>query len=204
MGGRTRRKRNREAYNQRCAKVVAATLEEKRVFRTAKGRAPNNGKEPVVIELRRTRGMSKRTFNRKAKALEKLGQQGQLVRHKVPKKPGANQGPWVRNRNRNVTRQHRQNTIQQGTARHSGNPAAQDEVRRKYATMDQKPGTQGSKGMGQDPDHVHELQLGGADVPSNLSWEDAYTQRKIGKDLKQAMDDVGVEYGTPVIIRVVP
>lgn len=56
------------------------------------GRAPNNGKDPFVIELRRTRGMSKRTFDRKAKALEELGQEGKLVRHKVPRKKGPNDG----------------------------------------------------------------------------------------------------------------
>lgn len=199
---RGRRARNRAAHNQRCARVVAATLDDVKAFRTAKGGAPNNGKDPVVIELRRTRGMSKRTFDRKARALEKLGWEGKLVRHKVPKKKGAT-GQWVNPRDKGVTSKHREQTIERETALRSGDPAAQAEIRRKYAVMDPPPGSQGSSGMGQDPDHVHELQLGGADDASNLSWEDAYTQRKIGKDLKYAMDQAGVDYGTPVIIRIV-
>jgi hypothetical protein len=199
---RSRRARNRAAHNQRCARVVAATLDDVKAFRTAKGGSPNNGRDPVVIELRRTRGMSKRTFDRKAKALEKLGWEGKLVRHKVPKKKGAT-GEWVNSRDRNVTARHRQDAIERGTSQHTGNPAAQEEVRRKYAVMNPPPGSEGSRGMGQDPDHIHELQLGGADEASNLSWEDAYTQRKIGKDLKYAMDQAGVDYGTPVIVRIV-
>ncbi|WP_030160402.1 hypothetical protein [Glycomyces sp. NRRL B-16210] len=181
---------------------MAATLDDVKVFRTAKGGAKNNGKDPVVIELRRTRGMSKRTFDRKARALEKLGSEGKLVRHKVPKRKGQD-GDYVNPRDRSVTSKHREETINRETAKHTGDPAAQAEVRRKYAVMDPPKGSEGSKGMGQDPDHIHELQLGGPDNASNLSWEDAYTQRKIGKDLKYAMDQAGVEYGTPVIVRIV-
>jgi hypothetical protein len=199
---RGRRARNRKAYNQRCARVVAATLDDVKAFRTAKGGAPNNGKDPVVIELRRTRGMSKRTFDRKARALEKLGQEGKLVRHKVPKK--RSEGEWVRNRDGSITKDVRHKKIKEVTSQHEGDSAAQKAAKRPYETWDTKnEGQVNRKGQMQDPDHIHELQLGGADDRSNLRWEDSYTQRKIGLDLKRAMDDAGVDYGTPVIIRVV-
>ncbi|WP_460539715.1 hypothetical protein [Glycomyces halotolerans] len=173
---------------------MAATLDDVKAFRTAKG----GGKKPVVLELKYTPDMKKKDFNRKAKDLVRLGQQGKLKRTLDTKSI----------RDPDITKKHRSRMIKNLAEKHKNNPKLKQIIEQfkgseKGPDGKWRPKSVTEKGQLRDPDHVHELQLGGPDDVSNLRWMDAHTNRKIGRDIYQALEDAKVAEGTPVIVRIV-
>ncbi|MCD0442037.1 hypothetical protein LO763_00145 [Glycomyces sp. A-F 0318] len=184
----------RRGFNGKCARVVAATLDDVKAFRTAKG----GGQKPVVLELKFTPDMNKKDFNRKAKDLVRLGNQGRLKRVLNTKSL----------RDPKLTSKHRSDMIAKTARNHKGNPKLKQILEQfrgteKGADGKVRPKSITHKGQIRDPDHIHELQLGGPDDVSNLRWMDAYTNRKMGREIYEAMEAAGVKEGTPIIVRLV-
>ncbi|MGK5521827.1 hypothetical protein ACSNN9_21075 [Micromonospora sp. URMC 107] len=179
------------------ARIVSAYLENADVFRTAKGGKP---KGPAVLVLRNRKDFVRKDFDRKAADLVRLGQEGKLVKtkpkrrqveHRDPEKPGT----------RKLTTVYRDRVIRQlnkGQNYMSNKELVQSLYRGKKP--DKYPVT--GPGVTLDPDHVHELQLGGEDSYDNLRLMDAWTNREIGREIGQALKDV--PEGTPVIVKVIP
>ncbi|MFF3221735.1 hypothetical protein ACFYV7_02970 [Nocardia suismassiliense] len=112
-------------------------------------------REPVTIYLWREEGMPKVEFRRKATALVEFGEAGQLIKTKSV-------------RDREVTKKYRKDIIDRIWKQyHEVNP---EFTRRLIDRVTRK----------MQPDHVHELQLGGPDTASNLKFLDAYTNWHIG------------------------
>ncbi|WP_205326006.1 HNH endonuclease signature motif containing protein [Glycomyces sp. YM15] len=150
----------------------------------------NSGKQPMVLELRLTRDLKKRDFRRKARALAALGRDGKLVKTKPPPRG-------------NPVKKYRKDTVKRIKERYKDNPALMKKMLKKFDS-----GTSGADPRGvtkrdqyMEPDHIHELQLGGADKADNLMWLDSRTNRLLGGDIKVALN--GVPEGTPIIVRIV-
>ncbi|MFG3697095.1 hypothetical protein ACGF5C_04130 [Micromonospora sp. NPDC047620] len=193
------------------AKIVSAYLENADVFRTAKA-AGTTPRGPAVLVLRNRPDFDKRDFDRKAKDLVRLGQEGRLSKAKsdrtsnsVYHRGGRGTKPGNRSRTnvfrdrvtRRLTR-NRRLTQQHGTPETNQYLANKDLVDRLYGGR----GPVNARGQGLDPDHVHELQLDGKDEYANLRLMDAWTNREIGREISVALRDVPP--GTPVIVKVVP
>lgn len=193
------------------AKIVSAYLENADVFRTAKS-AGTKPKGPAVLVLRNRPDFDKRDFDRKARDLVRLGQEGRLSKAKsdrtannVYHRGGRGTKPGTRTRTNvfrdRVTRRLTRNkrlTQQHGTPETNQYLANKDLVDRLYDGR----GPITARGQGLDPDHVHELQLDGKDEYANLRLMDAWTNRQIGSDISVALRDV--PEGTPVIVKVLP
>ncbi|GAA1641846.1 hypothetical protein [Actinoplanes couchii] len=153
-------------------------------------------------------------FRRKALDLNALGDEGVLLKagektqrpgvpHKQPDKFPRKAVP------RTVTRIFRERIITRlskaGTKNPDGtrkdrkvrDPANQQLLNKLYRGR----GTPRRAGEALDPDHIHELQLKGMDVHSNLRLMDAYTNRHLGSDIHLALKKVDPE--TPVKVRLV-
>ncbi|MEV4480901.1 hypothetical protein [Micromonospora coxensis] len=181
------------------AKIVSAYLENADVFRTAKA-AGTTPRGPAVLVLRNRPDFVKKDFDRKAKDLVRLGQEGKLVKtkpvrrqlpHKDPKKPGT----------RKTTTIFRDRLLRQ-LGRGQNYRSNKGLVDALFRGKDQKRHPVTGPGVTRDPDHIHELQLGGTDTYDNLRLMDAWTNREIGREIGLALDDV--PYGTPVIVKVIP
>jgi hypothetical protein len=135
------------------------------------------GPKHFVVKLSREPDMPKTEFRRKALALQKLGDEGKLVKTKVV-------------RDRAVTKRYRQDVIDRIYRQfNSRNPEFSRRLINRVTKRMQ-------------PDHVHELQLGGGDVADNLQFLDAYTNWHIGtqqirKQIRHLPD------GTPIKIEVI-
>lgn len=161
------------------AKIISAIIDNPRFFRAGKG-----GKiKPKVVTIKFDSKMSKKAFRTKADSLRRLSREGKLRKTPVKRDP-------------QITRNYRGETIRKLTGRHRGDRAAQQRIREKFRGRT----AANRAGDGLDPDHVHELQLGGRDHADNLRWMDAYTNRTIGSQIASQLR--GVPDGTPVIIRV--
>ncbi|OAH13198.1 tRNA3(Ser)-specific nuclease WapA precursor [Streptomyces jeddahensis] len=113
--------------------------------------------EPVEITVRYQEGMSRTEFAKKAAALQKLSDEGKLF--KAPN-PVA--------RNSAVTKNYKGDLIRRVYDQYGGtNPAFADKLKDRILNR-------------MDPDHVHELQLGGPDTAGNLKMLDRFTNWHIG------------------------
>lgn len=197
----------------RGAKIVSAYLENADVFRTAKT-TKTTPSGPAVLVLRNRPDFDKRDFDRKAKDLVRLGQEGRLSKAKsdrtsnsVYHRGGANIKPGNRTRTsifrdrviRRLTR-NRRLTQKHGTRDTNQYLANKQLVQRLFDGRD--PGGITARGQGLDPDHIHELQLDGKDEYANLRLMDAWTNRQIGSDISVALRNVPP--GTPIIVKVLP
>jgi hypothetical protein len=162
------------------AKIISAIIDNPRFFRAGKGR----GVKPKVVTIRFDSKMSKKDFRTKADSLRRLSREGKLRKTPVKRDP-------------QITRNYRGATIRKLAGRHRGNRAEQRRIAQKFSGRT----SANRAGDGLDPDHVHELQLGGRDHADNLRWMDAYTNRTIGSQIAGQLR--GVPDGTPVIIRVI-
>jgi hypothetical protein len=185
--GRTNPPRRTTADGSR---LLSAYLDNADVFRTAKGggKKPN---QPAVLVLQRRPDFDKRDFNRKARDLQRLSNQGKLKKAK-PNRPASYKSPldgkmkglagWKRDR---------------GIVDKLKNKEKNKEIIDKLFA-----GKRGVTHRGQalDADHIHDLGLDGPDSLSNLRWMDAWTNREMGREIGQALKDVPP--GTPVIIKI--
>ncbi|MFI6948016.1 hypothetical protein [Streptomyces sp. NPDC050422] len=144
---------------------------------------------PVTIELKYTENyeykktpgvyhsMPKHEFRRKARALQELGNQGKLFKSK-----SAARGPAASDYRQDlIARIHKQFG--------SRNPEFSKRLIRRITQRMQ-------------PDHVHELQLGGLDVAGNLKFLDTFTNWHIGtQQIRLQIKDL--PDGTPILIRIV-
>ncbi|TYB46902.1 hypothetical protein [Actinomadura chibensis] len=148
-------------------------------FRWARRHGP---KKPVTIELRHVPGMPKHQFMRKAEALKKLGDENKLFKAHSPLPP--------RNRDRAV--RHQQDLIRRIHEQYGErNPELSRRLIRRI--------TDGSMQL----DHRHELQLGGADLRSNLRYLDSFTNHHVGS--VQIRPQIrNLPDGTPIRIRIIP
>jgi YD repeat-containing protein len=132
----------------------------------------------ATISLRMVDGMSSVEFAKKARALQELGDQGMLVRaaNSVARDPS-------------VTNAYRQDMIrriwaQYGTQNRELANKLIDRVTRRMS-----------------PDHVHELQLGGADAASNLRFLDRFTNWHVGtQQIRPQLRNLPV--GTTIRIKI--
>ncbi len=161
------------------AKILSGLIDNPRFFRAGKGR----GVKPAVVTIKFDAKMSKKDFRTKADSLLRLSREGKLRKTPVKRDP-------------QITRNYRGETIRRLTGRHRGNRPEQRRIAQKFSGRT----SANRAGDGLDPDHVHELQLGGRDHADNLRWMDAYTNRTIGSQIAGQLR--GVPDGTPVIIRV--
>ncbi|MDO3702663.1 hypothetical protein Q3W71_13390 [Micromonospora sp. C28SCA-DRY-2] len=190
------------------AKIVSAYLENADVFRTAKSGTKPKG--PAVLVLRNRPDFDKRDFDRKAKDLVRLGQEGRLSKAKsertsVYHRGGRGTTPGNRSRT-NVFRDRvtRRLTRNNRLTQNHGTPATNQYLANKDL-VDRLYGGRGpitARGQGLDPDHIHELQLDGKDEYANLRLMDAWTNRELGREISVALHDV--PEGTPVIVKVLP
>ncbi|SCG56077.1 hypothetical protein [Micromonospora coxensis] len=189
------------------ARIVSAYLENADVFRTAKA-AGTKPSGPAVLVLKNRPDFDKRDFDRKARDLVRLGQQGRLK--KAPSDRDSNKvwDPATKKRRtrtniyrdrmiRNLTKDGRL-TKDKGTAATNKYLANKTVVDRLYAGK----GPVNARGQGYDPDHIHELQMDGTDTYDNLRPMDAHTNRQLGSDISVALRDV--PDGTPIIVKVLP
>jgi hypothetical protein len=133
----------------------------------------------VEITLAREERMPKREFRRKALALQKLGDEGKLIKTKSV-------------RDREVTKRYRQDLINRIHAQYGQrNPEFSKRLINRIA---------GSGKM--QPDHIHELQLGGPDTAQNLRFLDTFTNWHIGtQQIRQQIRTL--PDGTPIKIRII-
>ncbi|MEU8182508.1 hypothetical protein AB0B86_17285 [Micromonospora sp. NPDC049047] len=193
------------------ARIVSAYLENADVFRTAKT-AGTTPRGPAVLVLRNRPDFDKRDFDRKARDLVRLGQEGRLSKAKsdrtannVYHRGGRGTKPGTRTRtnvfrdrvirrltkNEKLTQQHGDRTTNQYLAN-------KQLVDRLYDGR----GPIRARGEGLDPDHIHELQLDGKDEYANLRLMDSWTNRQLGSDISVALRDV--PEGTPIIVKFLP
>jgi hypothetical protein len=138
-------------------------------------------KKPVTIEVRHVPGMPKHEFRRKANALKKLGDEGKLFKARNP----------VRQRDRQRSIGHQQDLIRRI---HEQYGRRNPELSRRLIGRI----TDGRMQL----DHVNELQLGGADLRSNMRFLDSFTNWEIGT--QQIRPQIrNLPDGTPIRIRVI-
>jgi hypothetical protein len=137
-------------------------------------------KEPVTIELRHEARMPKAQFRRKALALQKLGEEDKLFKAINP----------VRRRDGTRRVAHQQDLIRRIHAQYGQrNPELSRRLIRRI--------TNGSMEL----DHVNELQTAGADLRYNMRYLDAFTNNRIGTQIRRQL--LHVEDGTPIRIRII-
>ncbi|MEV0807438.1 hypothetical protein [Micromonospora sp. NPDC050200] len=189
------------------AKIVSAFLENADVFRTAKSTgAKVDG--PAVLVLRNRPDFDKRDFDRKAKDLRRLGDEGSLKKAKSDRDSNKVYDPATKKsrtrtniyRDRMIRRLTKDGRLTQDMGDRKTNKyvANKTAVDRLYAGK----GPITRSGQGYDPDHIHELQMDGKDEYANLRPMDAWTNRQLGSDISVALRDV--PEGTPIIVKVIP
>ncbi|MEV4754459.1 hypothetical protein AB0J86_04970 [Micromonospora sp. NPDC049559] len=193
MGKGRPRTASKRATKAGGGRIVSAVLENADVFRTAKtnGTIP---KEPAKLVLRRPPDFDRKDFDRKARDLQRLSQQGKLKKAKSerPKILDRNSGEM-----RTKSQIYRERMIRKLERKKSQGHNVKDTLWRLYAGK----GNVGP-GKGLDPDHIHELQLDGPDEYHNLRLKDTYANRMMGSDISTALRNV--PEGHPVTIRVIP
>lgn len=175
------------------AKIVSAVLKDQNVFKTGKGR---NGDPPeVVLTLRKGTGFHEADFRRKARDLKRLGDEGKLVKTK----PARREQIWDKTHRemRTKTRIYRFRMLRRMTKNPERRASTVKTRAGVWAGMRKAAPKPGDGAL--DPDHVHELQLGGEDVYSNLRLMDAYTNRTLGREIETALR--GVPFGTRIRIE---
>ncbi|MFK3981670.1 hypothetical protein ACI2K4_14980 [Micromonospora sp. NPDC050397] len=173
---------------------MSAYLENASVFRTAKGGGPAPT-GPAVLVLRRRPDFDRRDFDRKARDLKRLGERGKLSKTKPNRTTVYDKTTGKMRSRTNVFRDRIIRKLTRTSKRYQDNKSL---VQRLYGGKKSVTGP----GQGLDPDHVHELQLGGADTYRNLRLVDSWTNRELGREISQALKDVPI--GTKVIVKVVP
>jgi hypothetical protein len=137
-------------------------------------------KEPVTIELRYEARMPKAQFRRKARALQKLGDEGRLFKAPNP----------VRTRDRTRAVAHQQDLIRRIHAQYGvRNPALSRRLIQRI--------TDGSMQL----DHVNELQTAGADLRSNMRYLNTFVNSRMGTQIRQQL--LHLPDGTPIRIRII-
>jgi hypothetical protein len=133
---------------------------------------------PATVWIWREKGMPRFEFRRKAEELRRLGDAGLL--HKA-RNPVA--------RDSSVTRRYTADLVRRiTTVIGSRNPEHAARLVRRVTEL-------------MDPDHVHELQLGGGDVAANIRMLDRLTNRGIGsRQLRPQL--MALPDGTPVRVEV--
>jgi hypothetical protein len=176
------------------ARIVSAFLENADVFKTGKGGGRPTG--PAVLVLRRRPDFHRADFDRKARDLVRLGNEGRLSK-------AASNRTLLRDRKtgqpRTVTNVHRDRVIRRLTRNGETYRANRSLVDKLYRG---KRGDITEAGQALDPDHIQDLQLRGADRYDNLRLMDAWTNRQLGSDIATALRDV--PEGTPIIVKVIP
>lgn len=180
-------------------RILSAYLENADVFRTAKS-AGTNPKGPAVLVLQRRPDFVKKDFDRKAADLVRLGQEGKLVKTKPVRRQIAHRDP-NNPRTKSTTTVYRERVISR-LQKGEGYQKNKELVRALYRGKDPKRHPVTRPGVTYDPDHIHELQLGGSDTYANLRLMDAWTNRELGREIKLALKDV--PYGTRIIVKVNP
>ncbi len=117
-------------------------------------------------------------FERKAKALQALGEDGLLYKAENPI-----------SRDPNVTKQYRQDMIKRIYEQYNDvNPEFSNKLINRVTKL-------------MEPDHVWELQLGGPDMSSNLKFLDSFTNWDIGT--QQIRPQIrNLETGTKITIKI--
>ncbi|MEV1331281.1 hypothetical protein AB0J20_17095 [Micromonospora costi] len=187
------------------ARIVSAYLENADVFRTAKGGKVDG---PAVLVLRNRPDFHKRDFDRKARDLQRLGQEGRLKKA-TPDRDSNKVTDRSTGKRRTRTNVYRDRLIRRLTkggrlSKDKGTTATNKYLANKRA-VDQLYAGKGpitSRGQGLDPDHIQDLQMDGEDIYANLRPMDAWTNRQIGSDISVALRDV--PEGTPIIVKVLP
>jgi hypothetical protein len=177
------------------ARVVSAYLENAHVFRTAKGANPT---QPAVLVLRRRPDFHKADFDRKAGDLVRLGREGKLVKT-VSNRTTVTHRSTGKSRTRSNV--YRDRIIRRLTRDKDKYQANKSLVQRLFRPKDPGRNPITGPGQGLDPDHIHDLQLGGSDTYGNLRLMDSWTNRVLGGDIATALRDVPA--GTPVIVKVI-
>ena len=132
----------------------------------------------ATISLKFIEGMNARDFARKVKSLQELGEAGELIRVMNPVA-----------RDPSVTANYRQDMInriwqQYGQSNRDFANTLIDRVKRRMS-----------------PDHIHELQLGGSDVITNLRFMDRFTNWQIGtQQIRSQLRDLPV--GTIIRVKI--
>ena len=122
------------------------------------------------LTLRFEEGMNKRSFARKASALQGLAEEGKLV-----KTPSSH--------SRQHNRQYKSDVIERVWRQYGHNPEFRDSAIRRVQT-------------GMQVDHIHDLQLGGQDTWDNLWMLHARTNWRLGNQIEVQMRRL--DYGTPI------
>ncbi|MBM0256594.1 hypothetical protein [Micromonospora sp. 4G55] len=188
------------------ARIVSAYLENADVFRTAKA-AGTKVDGPAVLVLKNRPDFDKRDFDRKARDLRRLGDDGSLKKAKSDRDSNKVYDPSTQ-KSRTRTNIYRDRMIRNltkdgrlkadmGTPETNKYLANKSLVDRLYAGK----GPITARGQGYDPDHIHELQMDGKDIYDNLRPMDAWTNRQLGSDISVALRDV--PEGTPIIVKVI-
>ncbi|AJP01929.1 hypothetical protein TU94_10830 [Streptomyces cyaneogriseus subsp. noncyanogenus] len=118
---------------------------------------PDTTKEPHTVTLEWKPGMTRHGFERKAKALQRLGEEGQLFKFK------------------GKTKDYRDPKI---TADYKG--ALENLIRRNHKDDPEFAEAAAQAARRMEPDHVNELQTGGPDAWRNLRMLDRTTNYEIG------------------------
>ena len=138
-------------------------------------------KKPVTVTLRHEPGMPKAQFRRKARALQRLGEENKLFKQVSPHSPS--------DRSRAVA--HQQDLIRRI---HEQYGQRNPELSRRLIGRV----TDGSMQL----DHVHERQLAGPDLRSNMRYLDSFTNHRIG--VGQIRPQIrNLPDGTPIRIRII-
>ncbi|MEU7803334.1 hypothetical protein AB0J14_17425 [Micromonospora arborensis] len=204
MAGKKRDAPTRQA-KAKGARIVSAFLDNDEVFRTAKTTGAKVN-EPAVLRLKYRPDFDKRDFDRKARDLVRLGQEGKLSKAKsdrtsnsvYDRKAGKSRTRTNIFRERVIRRLTKDGklTQQHGTRETNKYLANKSLVDRLYYPQRKQPT---AVGQGLDPDHIQELQLDGEDAYDNLRLMDAWTNRQIGSDISVALRDV--PEGHPIIVK---
>lgn len=137
-------------------------------------------RRPVTITLRHEPGMPKAQFRRKARALQRLGDEGKLFKAVNP----------VRRRDRQRSIDHRRDLV--------------DRIHRQYGRRNPQLSRRMIRRLfdqSMQLDHVNELQTAGADLRNNLRYLDSFTNWRIGGQIRQQIHNL--PDGTPLRIRII-
>ncbi|MEV4496648.1 hypothetical protein AB0J84_13190 [Micromonospora arborensis] len=204
MAGKKRDAPTRQA-KAKGARIVSAFLDNAEVFRTAKTTGAKVN-EPAVLRLKYRPDFDKRDFDRKAKDLVRLGQEGKLSKAKSDRASNRVYDRGTKTmRDRSVVFRERvirrltkneKLTQQHGTRETNKYLANKSLVDRLYYPKRKQPT---ARGQGVDADHIQELQLDGEDAYDNLRLMDSWTNRQLGSDISVALRDV--PEGHPIIVK---
>jgi hypothetical protein len=184
------------------AKILSATLENKHVFRTAKGSGP---RPPAVLVLRRRPDFDKADFDRKARDLVRLGQEGKLKKATSDRNT---EKVYDRNTRKMLTRSkiYRERMIRKLERKYGRDPSAlpklDDTAKNALYRLKVGKGSVTEAGEGLDADHIQDLQVGGKDAYDNLRLMDSWTNRELGREIGNALRSV--PEGTKIIVKVIP